>query len=99
MHTARNNGFDQIRYRKNLWSRALFGKRRHNWLAKGNGRRGNMALIMVQRQGSMRTISDSWYHASDELYVFGTELIRNLAIWLAESRDYDLFIYKVNWCN
>ena len=58
-----------------------------------------MALIMVQRQGSMRTISDSWYHASDELYVFGTELIRNLAIWLAESRDYDLSIYKVYWCN
>ena len=24
-----------------------------------------MALIMVQRQGSMRTISDSWYRASD----------------------------------
>ena len=37
-------------YRKNLWGRALFGKWRHNWLAK-----------------SMTTMSDSWYHASDEL--------------------------------
>ena len=29
------------------------------------------------------------------VHVFGTELIRNLAIWLAESQDYDLSIYKV----
>ena len=28
------------------------------------------------------------------IHGFGTELIRNLAIWLAESRDYHLFIYK-----
>ena len=33
------------------------------------------------------------------VHVFGTELIRNLAIWLAESRDYDLSIYKVYWYN
>ena len=49
---------------------------------------------------SMRTISDSWYRASDELqcmHGFGTELIRNLAIWLAVSQDYHLFIYKVYW--
>ena len=26
--------------------------------------------------------------------LFGTELIRSLAIWLAESRDYHLYIYK-----
>ena len=49
---------------------------------------------------SMRTISGSWYRASDELqcmHGFGTELIRNLAIWLAVSQDYHLFIYKVYW--
>ena len=48
----------------------------------------------------MRTISDSWYRVSDELqcmHGFGTELIRNLAIWLAVSQDYHLFIYKVYW--
>ena len=28
------------------------------------------------------------------VHVFGTELIRSLAIWLAESRDYHLYIYK-----
>ena len=28
------------------------------------------------------------------MHVFGTELIRSLAIWLAESRDYHLYIYK-----
>ena len=41
-----------------------------------------------------------WYRASDELqcmHGFGTELIRNLAIWLAVSQDYHLFIYKVYW--
>ena len=49
-------------------------------------------------QGCMRTISDSWYNASDELqcmHGFGTELIRSLAIWLAVSQDYHLFICKV----
>ena len=49
---------------------------------------------------SMRTISDSWYRASGELqcmHGFGTELIRNLAIWLAVSQDYHLFICKVYW--
>ena len=29
------------------------------------------------------------------MHGFGTEVSRNLAIWLAESRDYHLFIYKV----
>ena len=29
------------------------------------------------------------------MHGFGTELIRNLAIWLAESQDCHLFIYKV----
>ena len=35
-------------------------------------------------------------HASDELCtcLVRTELIRSLAIWLAESRDYHLYIYK-----
>ena len=33
------------------------------------------------------------------VHVFGNELIRNLAIWLAESRDYDSSIYKVYWYN
>ena len=31
------------------------------------------------------------------MHGFGTELIRNLAIWLAVSQDYHLFIYKVYW--
>ena len=84
-----------------LWSRELFGRWRHNWLAKGNAHRANNALIMVQRQGSMRTISDSWCRASLwwTMHGFGTELIRNLAIWLANSRDFHLFIYKVYWYN
>ena len=29
------------------------------------------------------------------MHGFGTELIKNLPIWLAKSRDYHLFIYKV----
>ena len=44
-----------------------------------------MALIMLQRRGSMRT-----------MHGFGTELIRSPAIWLVESRNYvNWFAYRV----
>ena len=32
------------------------------------------------------------------VHVFGTELIRSLAIWLAESRDYHLYIIQIKIC-
>ena len=71
-----------------IWSCELFGKWRHDLLAKG---KAHKAAWLHE---------DSWYRASGELqcmHGFGTELIRNLAIWLAVSQDYHLFICKVYW--
>ena len=82
-------------YKKNLWSRELFGKWRHNRLAKGNAHRVNNdysdKAAWELYLGLM--LPCLWW----TVHVFGTELIRNLAIWLAESRDYHLYIYKVYW--
>ena len=73
--------FLKFHYRNNLRSRELFDKLCNIWLSKGNAHGANNDLIMVQRQGCMRTT-----------HGFGTELIRNPAIWLAQSRNYYLFI-------
>ena len=52
-------------WKKNLWSRETSDVIIDWPWATRTGR--IMALIMVQRQGSKRTISDSCYHSSDEL--------------------------------
>ena len=87
-----------LRYRKNLWNRELFGKWRHNWLAKGNAHRANNGFdygaATRQHENYLGLMLPClWW----TVHVFGTELFRNLAIWLAERRDYHLFIYKVYW--
>ena len=55
-----------IIYRKNLWSRELFGKWRHNWLAKGNAHRTNNGFDYGAATRQHEN-SDSWYRVSDEL--------------------------------
>ena len=82
-----------------LWSRALFGKWHHTWLAKGNAYRANKVFgygaATRQHENYLGVVPCLWR----TMHGFGTELIRNLAVWLAESQDYDLFIYKVYWYN
>ena len=65
----------------------MFGKWRHNWLAKGNADRANNGFdygaATRQRENYLGLMVRYFWWT---VHVFGTELIRNLAIWLAESR-------------
>ena len=86
-----------------LWSRELFGQWRHNWEAKGNAHKVNTGLddygaatrkaenylgLMIKKRLMVPCLRGI-------MHGFGTEVFKNLAISLADSRDYHLFIYKV----
>ena len=61
-------------YRKNLWSRELFGKWRHNWLAKGNAHRVNNGfsdkaaweLSHTNATMSLMNCARVWYRTDQE---------------------------------
>ena len=74
-----------------IWSCELFGKWRHDLLAKGKAHKA--AWLHENYLGLM--VPCLWLTTC--MHGFGTELIRNLAIWLAVSQDYHLFICKVYW--